>query len=246
VEEARLVHSALGHQEMEVGMKINPVAKCLNSRDDTGLEIVSRYGPEIEKNRSDSTAAKFPEKLALEFEEYPKHLRDREDDLAVRNIKEERLAHPLTPLLQSFGVARRTEAARLTGKRQQMFRPAAWAADPGESAAGIAAVEVFFDHLFDDRTEEAIFALKTLIIFRDKPLEMMKKHPIEDRAFRMTSTVDSPHIGNKDSKNAPRTRSRADSRDSAKKTQEMRSEKRRNPSTIVALLNKSVYIVLPG
>jgi len=44
-------------------------------------------------------------------------------------------------------------------------------ANQGESAAGVAAVEVFFDHLFDDRTEEAVFSLKTLLIFRDEPLE---------------------------------------------------------------------------
>jgi len=32
-----------------------------------------------------------------------------------------------------------------------MFRPAAWAPDPGKSAAGIAAVEILFDDLLDDR-----------------------------------------------------------------------------------------------
>ena len=74
---------------------------------------------------------------------------------------------------------------------------------PGKARAGVAAVEVFLDHFFDHRTKEAIFLLKTLLIFRDKPLEMMKEHPIEDGAFRMTRTVDSRHIGKARSKSVP-------------------------------------------
>jgi hypothetical protein len=36
-------------------------------------------------------------------------------------------------------------------------------------------------------------------------LEMMEKHPIEDGAFWMARTVDSRHIGNEESRNAPGT-----------------------------------------
>jgi len=75
-----------------------------------------------------------------------------------------------------------------------VLRPAARTADPGEPAARIAAIEVLFDQLFDDRTEEAVFTLKTLLILRDETLEMMEQHPVEDGAFRMARTVDSRHI----------------------------------------------------
>ena len=34
---------------------------------------------------------------------------------------------------------------------------------------------------------------------------MMKKHPVENSAFRMTRTVDSRHIGNERSRNGPGT-----------------------------------------
>jgi hypothetical protein len=34
MEDARLVHSTLGHQEMEVRMKIDPVPECLNGGDE--------------------------------------------------------------------------------------------------------------------------------------------------------------------------------------------------------------------
>ncbi len=84
-----------------------------------------------------------------------------------------------------------------------MFRPATWAADPGEPAPGVAAVEVFLDDLFNDRTKEAVFALKTLLIFRDKPLEIMEEHPVEDGSLRMTRAIDSRHTGSELSRNAP-------------------------------------------
>jgi hypothetical protein len=77
-----------------------------------------------------------------------------------------------------------------------MFRPTARTADPGEPAAWIAAVEVFFDDILDDRPEIPIFPLKSALVFRDELLEMMKKHPVEDGPLRMTRAIDSRHIGN--------------------------------------------------
>jgi hypothetical protein len=87
------------------------------------------------------TAAKIPQEPALELEEEAQHPGDREDDLAVWNIEEERLPHPLDPLLQPLGMARRAKPSGLAGKREQMFRPAARAPDPGKAATRIAAVE---------------------------------------------------------------------------------------------------------
>jgi len=86
-----------------------------------------------------------------------------------------------------------------------MFCPAARAPDPSKSAARIAAVEIALDDIVDDRPEEAVFPFKTPLIFRDEPLEMMKKHPVENGAFRMARAVDSRHIGNEVSRNAPGT-----------------------------------------
>jgi len=78
----------------------------------------------INEKSSDSTAAELPQELALELEEYPQHLGNDKDDLAVRNIEKERLTNPLPPFLKPLGMARGAKAAGLTGKRQQMFRPA--------------------------------------------------------------------------------------------------------------------------
>lgn len=82
-----------------------------------------------------------------------------------------------------------------TGKRQQMLGPAARAPDPGKSAAGIAAVKIAQDHVFDDRPEITIVPLEAAFVFGYEPLDMIKKHSIENGAFRMTRTVNSRNIG---------------------------------------------------
>jgi hypothetical protein len=70
-----------------------------------------------------------------------------------------------------------------------MFRPAARTADPGKSTTGVTAIEVLFDLLFDDRTEIPVFPLKSALIFRDKPLEMMEQHPIEKEDFAKAKEI---------------------------------------------------------
>jgi hypothetical protein len=86
-----------------------------------------------------------------------------------------------------------------------MFRPAARAPDAGKAALRIAAVKIFFDDILDDQPEETIVPLEAALVFGDEPLEMMEKHSVENGAFRMTRTVDSRHIGNEVSRNAPGT-----------------------------------------
>jgi hypothetical protein len=59
------------------------------------------------------------------------------------------------------------------------------------------------DDFLDDRAEEAVLLLETLLVLPDEALKMMEQHPVENRALRMTSTVDSWRIGEKESRNAP-------------------------------------------
>jgi hypothetical protein len=47
MDEAGLIHSALGHQKMEVREKIDPVSECLNGRDDSGPKPAPGYNLEI-------------------------------------------------------------------------------------------------------------------------------------------------------------------------------------------------------
>jgi hypothetical protein len=48
------------------------------------------------------------------------------------------------------------------------------AADPGESALRIAAVEIALDDLLDDRPEKTVLSLETLLIFGEESVEMME------------------------------------------------------------------------
>jgi hypothetical protein len=86
-----------------------------------------------------------------------------------------------------------------------MFRPAARTADPSKPTARIAAVKILLDDVLDDRSKVTVSLLETLV-FRDKPLKMMEKHPIEDGPLRTSRTIDSRHSGRKASRNGPSSR----------------------------------------
>ena len=76
VEEARLVHPALGHQEMEVRMDIDPVPKCLNGRDDSGHQLATGQNLEIPGQGPEGTAIKIFRKPAIVLKKDAWHLRD--------------------------------------------------------------------------------------------------------------------------------------------------------------------------
>lgn len=56
------------------------------------------------------------EKRTPEAEEQTEHLGDGEDDLAVGNIEEKLLSHPLAPLLPPVGMTGGAESASFAGK----------------------------------------------------------------------------------------------------------------------------------
>jgi hypothetical protein len=60
-----------------------------------------------------------------------------------------------------------------------------------------------FDGFLDNRPEEAILLLETAPVFGEELVEMMKKHPVEDGAFRMSGTGDSCHGHDKNPTNGP-------------------------------------------
>ena len=137
-------------------VEVYPVAEGLDGDNDAGDELFARQGLKIDREGLDGRPAELPEELSPELEEDPQRLGDGEDDLTVRDIQEQCLPHPLAPLLQAFGMTGRAKAPRLAGKRQQVFRMAVRASDPGEARAGVAAVEILFHYLPDDRPEKTI------------------------------------------------------------------------------------------
>ncbi len=76
-------------------------------------------------------------------------------------------------------------------------------ADSGKSAARIAAVKVALHYLLDNGAEEAVLSLKAMLILCEEAVEVMKKHPVEDSALRMSGTIYSGHIRSFSSRNGP-------------------------------------------
>jgi hypothetical protein len=91
-------------------------------------------------------------------------------------------------------------------EHDEPFLGAVGTPDSSEPAAGIAAVEILFHYLPDDRPEKSIIPLETTLILRQKPVEMMEKHPVKDGPLRMSGTIDSRHSRRIASRNGPTSR----------------------------------------
>ncbi len=131
------------------------------------------------------------------------HLRDSEDNLAVRDIQQKLLPHPLSPLLTSLGMTRWTECAGLAGKKKKTLFPTVRASDAGKPAHRIATVEILLNNILDHGTQEAVLPLKPVLVFSEKLLEVMKKHPVEDGALRRSKTINPCHGRSHTSRNGP-------------------------------------------
>jgi len=80
--------------------------------------------------------------------------------------------------IDPLGMAGGTESAGLAGEGQEMICPAARTADPGESAARIAAIKILLDDVLDDRPEIPILPLEpALILGQNRPRAMPNLSP---------------------------------------------------------------------
>jgi hypothetical protein len=98
---------------MQVRVKIDPVPEGLDDGDNAGLKCFARCSLKIYKKCPDRAAAKIAQEPALELKEYPEHLGDREDHLAVGYVQEKRLPHPFAPFPKPLGVTGGTEPSGL-------------------------------------------------------------------------------------------------------------------------------------
>jgi len=53
---------------MQVGVEINPAAKCLDGCDDPGHKLIASYHPKITDEGAESAAAKISQERAVVFE----------------------------------------------------------------------------------------------------------------------------------------------------------------------------------
>ncbi|MFO7866265.1 MAG: hypothetical protein R6V02_05565 [Candidatus Aminicenantes bacterium] len=184
-------------------MEVDAITESLDYSHHTRHELTACGCVEKPDERLHRRETERIEEPSLEAEEQTQHLGDGENDLTVRGIQEKLLPHPLAPLLTALGMTRWTKSARLAGKHQQPLFPAVRTPDTGKPAHRIAAIEIFFNNIFNDWTEISVFLLETILIFSEKLLEIMKKHPVEYCEFRMTLAVDPCHGGRDGSKNEP-------------------------------------------
>jgi hypothetical protein len=77
------------------------------------------------------------------------------------------------------------------------------AADAGEPAARIAAIEVSFNDFLDDGPEEAGLLLEAALVFCQETVEVMKQHSVEDGSLGMPRTIHARHGGRVASRNGP-------------------------------------------
>jgi hypothetical protein len=95
---------------MQVRVKIDPVPEGLDDGDNAGLKCFARCSLKIYKKCPDRASAKIAQEPALELAEYPEHLGDREDHLAVGYVQKKCFPYPFTPFPKPLGVARRTKS----------------------------------------------------------------------------------------------------------------------------------------
>ncbi len=193
-------------QHMDVRMKIDAISEGLDHGHYSRHKLKACGCVQESHKCMHRTEAEIIEELSLEAEEQTKHFGNGKDDLSMGNIKQKFFPHPLAPLLTAFSMAGRTKSARLARKHQQALLSTVWTADAGKATHRIAAVKILLNHILDHRTEEAVRSLKPILIFSKKPLEIIKKHTIEYRMFRMTLAVDPWHSTEDDSRNGPGSR----------------------------------------
>jgi hypothetical protein len=100
-------------------------------------------------------------------------------------------------------VTRRAESPASAREHNKPLLTTVRTPDPGEPAARVAAVKVALDDFLDDRPEKTIFLLEAALILGQEPVEVMKKHPVEDGPLGMTRAVDSWHDRSHSSRNRP-------------------------------------------
>ncbi len=89
---------------MEVRVEVNPVAKGLDDGNHSRHKVAPGNSLKIADQRPKGRAAEFSQQLAVILEEDPQYLGNGEDDLAMGDIQEKLLSHPLALLLKALGM----------------------------------------------------------------------------------------------------------------------------------------------
>jgi len=187
------VLASLGHQEMEMSVKINPISCSLNDGHNPRSKLCAGCGLEVFEKCLDGCLAKIAQKPALVLEEDAEHPGDDKDDLAVGDRKKKLPPHPLAPFLTALRMARWAKSAATTRKVKEPLLTTVRTPDAGKPAVRVAAVEVALDHILDEGPEKAVLFLEAGLILGQELVKVMEEHPVEHGAFGMSGTVNSCH-----------------------------------------------------
>jgi len=181
---------SVGHEQMQVGMKVEVLSKRVNGHDDTGhaVRLVQGDAHDI-ADAFVGDAAEVFEQIAVVAEIRSQHLGDGQGDVAVGNRKQDCLGEQRPEKLDLLLVARRAEPATLAGEGEQVVFLAVIAADAGEAALQIAAVHELVHHFGDNGAQVAVAGLIAFLIDRLKGVEMPGEALPEWRCPWLSGTI---------------------------------------------------------
>ena len=156
---------AVGDQRMDVRMEIEVFAKGVEREDDARDPLRTIQGrAQVFCQALLRQSAEALKKVAMALEVGPEHSGNSQNIMPVGHRGQHVVQDEAGGGLDVFLVTRRTEPAAFAGKGQQVFVLAMVAADPGEPAFQVAAIEKFVNHLGDDGAQPAVTRLVSIRI----------------------------------------------------------------------------------
>jgi len=135
-------------------------------------------------------SAQVLEQVAVEMEVRAQHLGNAQGKMAVRDRKQDGFGEQGAEELDLLLVAGRTEPSSFAGERQQVFVFAVIAAHAGKPVLQVAAVQKLIHDFRDDRAQEAIAGLVTLLVSVQEGIEISRQALPQWRCLGLPGTID--------------------------------------------------------
>lgn len=151
---------AIGYEGVHVGMEVEVFAEGVERHDDAGDAFGAvQGGAEVLGEALMREGAKAFQEAAVALEVRAEHARDGQDVVPVRHGSQYMVEDEPGGGLDVFLVAGGAEPAALAGEGQQIFVFAMVAANAGEAARQVAAIEILVDHFRNDGAQQAVTGL---------------------------------------------------------------------------------------
>ena len=151
-----MIEEAVGDEGVDVGVEIEVFAEGVEGHDDAGDALgAGQGGAEVFLEAFMGEGAEALEEVAVALEIGAEHFGDGQDVVAVGHGRQDAGGEEGGGGLDVFLVAGGAEPAAFAGEGQEVFEAAVVAADAGEAAFEVAAVEELVDDLRDDGAQGA-------------------------------------------------------------------------------------------